>query len=380
MPQRSSQGSGFESGADSDGHGPGGLMKFLVTGGAGFIGSALVRHLLMATEHSVVHVDKLTYAANLDSLAAVSASPRYAFEWIDIADRAAMESVFSRHQPDVVMHLAAESHVDRSIAGPDLFIHTNVVGTATLLEVARQYWQGLQPPRREAFRLLHVSTDEVYGDLELDAAPFTESHPYKPSSPYAASKASSDHLVRAWHRTYGLPVLVSNCSNNYGPCQFPEKLIPLMILNALHGRALPVYGDGQQIRDWLYVEDHVRALLRVVEAGRVGATYNIGGHNERTNLEVVRAVCSLLDELVCERPDQLQSFHELITSVTDRPGHDRRYAVDAKRMAEELGWTPQETFESGLRRTVQWYLANPHWWRRVLDGAYRQTTAERIAS
>ena len=328
-------------------------MTILVTGGAGFIGSAVVRHLIENTQHAVVNVDALTYAGNLESLAAVEGNERYAFEHADIGDAARMAAIFERYQPDAVMHLAAESHVDRSIDGPAAFVQTNIVGTYTLLEAARQYWKGLQataPEKAAAFRFHHVSTDEVYGDLEGPEDLFTEETPYAPSSPYSASKASSDHLVRAWHRTYGLPVLVTNCSNNYGPYHFPEKLIPLMILNALAGKPLPVYGDGQQVRDWLYVEDHARALVKVITEGVVGETYNIGGHNEKANLEVVETLCDLLQDLVpAER-----SYRELITFVQDRPGHDLRYAIDASKIERELGWTPEETFETGLRKTVQW--------------------------
>ncbi|TDO10647.1 MULTISPECIES: dTDP-glucose 4,6-dehydratase [Halomonas] len=350
-------------------------MKFLITGGAGFIGSAVVRYLIAETPHEVVNVDALTYAGNLESLAPVANDPRHLFIHGDIRDAAHMAEVFRAQQPDAVMHLAAESHVDRSIDGPAEFIQTNILGTYVLLEAARHYWNQLQqqaPKRAAAFRFHHVSTDEVYGDLEDPQALFTEQTPYAPSSPYSASKASSDHLVRAWHRTYGLPVLVTNCSNNYGPCHFPEKLIPLMILNALAGKPLPVYGNGQQVRDWLYVEDHVRALLKVLTEGRVGETYNIGGHNEKTNLEVVETLCTLLDERVGTAHLAPGSIHhDLITFVADRPGHDQRYAIDAGKMARELGWRPQETFESGLDKTLQWYLDNREWWQRVQDGRYQ---------
>lgn len=350
-------------------------MKILLTGGAGFIGSALVRHIIADTQSSVVNVDKLTYAGNLASVAPVASSPRYCFEQVDICDRSSLEQVFSQHQPDVVMHLAAESHVDRSIDGPAAFIATNIVGTYTLLEVARRYWNGLDAERKTAFRFHHISTDEVFGDLHGTEDLFTETTPYAPSSPYSASKASSDHLVRAWQRTYGLPVLITNCSNNYGPYHFPEKLIPLMILNALAGKPLPVYGKGNQIRDWLYVEDHARALYKVVTQGKIGETYNIGGHNEKQNIEVVQAICSLLEELAPQKPAGIQYYEDLITYVTDRPGHDLRYAIDSSKIERELGWTPQETFNSGLRKTVQWYLANPSWWQAVLDGSY---TLERL--
>ena len=350
-------------------------MKLLVTGGAGFIGSAVIRHLIERTDDHVVNVDKLTYAGNLESLAAVSDSSRYAFEQVDIVDSAALERIFHQHQPDAVMHLAAESHVDRSIDGPAAFIETNIVGTYTLLEVTRQYWQKLEGNKKANFRFHHISTDEVYGDLpHPDESPdakehlFTESTAYAPSSPYSASKASSDHLVRAWCRTYGLPVLITNCSNNYGPYHFPEKLIPLIILNALEGKPLPVYGKGDQIRDWLYVEDHARALYKVVTEGKVGETYNIGGHNEKHNIEVVHTLCNILQEL---RP-QNKNYRDLITTVKDRPGHDRRYAIDASKIQQELGWVPEETFETGIRKTVQWYLNNLDWCQRVQDGSYQR--------
>ncbi|HHF3106508.1 TPA: dTDP-glucose 4,6-dehydratase [Vibrio diabolicus] len=345
-------------------------MKILVTGGAGFIGSAVVRHIIRDTQDTVINLDKLTYAGNLESLVDVSESERYYFEQVDICDRAELERVFSEHQPDMVMHLAAESHVDRSIDGPAAFIETNVMGTYHLLEAARQYWSNLDEARQSAFRFHHISTDEVYGDLEGTDDLFTETTSYAPSSPYSASKASSDHLVRAWQRTYGLPTLVTNCSNNYGPYHFPEKLIPLMILNALDGKPLPVYGDGMQIRDWLFVEDHARALYKVVNEGEVGETYNIGGHNEKANIEVVKTICALLEELRPDKPAGVESYESLITYVKDRPGHDVRYAIDATKIAQELGWTPEETFESGIRKTVEWYLSNPQWWQRVLDGSY----------
>lgn len=343
---------------------------FLITGGAGFIGSAVVRELVENTQHRVINVDKLTYAGNLESLATVENSERYTFIHADICDASAMQQLFEQHQPDIVMHLAAESHVDRSIDGPAEFIQTNVVGTAVLLEAARAYWKNLQrhnAGKAEAFRFHHISTDEVYGDLEGTDDLFTETTPYAPSSPYSASKASSDHLVRAWQRTYGLPTLVTNCSNNYGPYHFPEKLIPLMILNALAGKPLPVYGDGQQIRDWLYVEDHARALIKVATEGQVGDTYNIGGHNEKANLTVVETLCDLLQELV---PNE-NAYRDQIKFVTDRPGHDVRYAIDASKIERELGWKPEETFETGLRKTVEWYLANEIWWKRVQDGSYQ---------
>lgn len=378
---------------------------FLITGGAGFIGSAVVRELVANTQHHVINVDKLTYAGNLESLTTIQDNERYTFVQADICDAQAMQRLFDEHQPDIVMHLAAESHVDRSIDGPAEFIQTNVVGTAVLLEAARAYWKALQQQntaKAEAFRFHHISTDEVYGDLEGTDDLFTETTPYAPSSPYSASKASSDHLVRAWQRTYGLPTLVTNCSNNYGPYHFPEKLIPLMILNALAGKPLPVYGDGQQIRDWLYVEDHARALIKVATEGQVGETYNIGGHNEQTNLHVVETICHILDELVPLKANEstqnathqsqltthdspltthdspftthhspLTTYKQLITFVTDRPGHDVRYAIDASKIERELGWKPAETFETGLRKTVEWYLANETWWKRVQDGSYQ---------
>ncbi|SHG04698.1 dTDP-glucose 4,6-dehydratase [Vibrio gazogenes] len=345
-------------------------MKILVTGGAGFIGSAVIRHIIKHTTDSVINVDKLTYAGNSESLLSIADSERYYFEQVDICDRAALERVFSKHLPDAVMHLAAESHVDRSIDGPAAFIETNIVGTYTLLEVARKYWMVLTGERRTAFRFHHISTDEVYGDLEGTDKLFTEETSYEPSSPYSASKASSDHLVRAWLRTYGLPTIVTNCSNNYGPYHFPEKLIPLMILNALDGKSLPVYGDGMQIRDWLFVEDHARALYKVVTKGVVGETYNIGGHNEKANIEVVKTICSLLEELVPNKPQGVDHYQDLISYVKDRPGHDVRYAIDASKIERELGWKPEETFESGIRKTVEWYLDNKMWWSRVLDGSY----------
>ena len=347
------------------------MKRILVTGGAGFIGSAVVRHIINHTPDSVVVVDKLTYAGNLTSLAPVAHDERFAFEQVDICDRSELNRVFAQYRPDVVMHLAAESHVDRSIDGPAAFIETNIVGTYTLLEAARAYWYALEEGAKAAFRFHHISTDEVYGDLHSVDDFFTETTPYAPSSPYSASKASSDHLVRAWLRTYGLPTLITNCSNNYGPYHFPEKLIPLTILNALAGKPLPVYGNGQQIRDWLYVDDHARALYLVATQGAIGETYNIGGHNERKNLDVVETICSLLEELVPQKPQGIARYHDLITFVADRPGHDLRYAIDAAKIARELGWTPEETFESGMRKTVQWYLANESWWQQVQDGSYQ---------
>ncbi|WP_265555869.1 dTDP-glucose 4,6-dehydratase [Serratia grimesii] len=345
-------------------------MKIIVTGGAGFIGSAVARHIINDTAGHILVLDSLTYAGNLESLMPIAESDRYSFEQVDICDRQALERVFAAFQPDAVMHLAAESHVDRSIDGPAAFIETNIVGTYTLLDATRQYWQTLDAKRKQAFRFHHISTDEVYGDLQGTEDLFTEATPYAPSSPYSASKAASDHLVRAWLRTYGLPTVVTNCSNNYGPYHFPEKLIPLTILNALEGKPLPVYGNGEQVRDWLYVEDHARALYKVVTEGVVGETYNIGGHNERKNIEVVQTICGLLDELVPNKPGEIEYYADLITFVTDRPGHDMRYAIDAAKIDAELGWKPQETFESGIRKTVEWYLANEAWWGRVKDGSY----------
>lgn len=351
-------------------------MKILVTGGAGFIGSAVIRHIINNTQDAVINVDKLTYAGNLESLADVATSERYAFIQADISDADALKNVFENHQPDVVMHLAAESHVDRSITGPAAFVETNVVGTYILLEAARHYWNGLEADRQARFRFHHISTDEVYGDLphpdecqhtDVPLPLFTESTPYAPSSPYSASKASSDHLVRAWQRTYGLPTIVTNCSNNYGPYHFPEKLIPLVILNAIEGKPLPVYGKGDQIRDWLYVEDHARALYKVVSEGKVGETYNIGGNNEKKNIDVVLLICELLDELV----PKSTSYSKQITYVADRPGHDRRYAIDASKIASELNWQPNESFDTGIRKTVEWYLNHMRWVENIKSGAYQ---------
>ena len=345
-------------------------MKILVTGGAGFIGSAVIRHIIQNTNNQVLNIDKLTYAGNLESLKEIDQHSNYEFKQIDICDTEQITAVIDAFQPHAIMHLAAESHVDRSIDGPAAFIQSNIVGTYTLLEAARKYWMGLNPEAQQNFRFHHISTDEVYGDLEGTTDLFTETTSYAPSSPYSASKASSDHLVRAWHRTYGLPVIVTNCSNNYGPYHFPEKLIPLVILNALDAKPLPVYGNGQQIRDWLFVEDHARALYKVVTEGVVGETYNIGCHNEKQNLEVVKTICKILDELKPQANGQ--TYESLITFVKDRPGHDLRYAIDATKIQNELGWTPTETFETGIRKTVEWYLNNLDWCHRVQDGSYQR--------
>ena len=346
-------------------------MKILVTGGAGFIGSAVIRYIINNTKHQVLNVDKLTYAGNLESLSSVSNSERYQFSQTDICNRSVLDQLFSEFQPDAVMHLAAESHVDRSISGPYAFIETNIIGTYQLLEAARQYWNSLEAPAKENFRFHHISTDEVYGDLEGTTDLFTETTSYSPSSPYSASKASSDHLVRAWNRTYGLPTIVTNCSNNYGPFHFPEKLIPLMILNALQAKPLPVYGNGQQIRDWLFVEDHACALYKIVSEGVVGETYNIGGHNEKANIEVVQCICDLLEELAPTKPEGVAKYEDLITYVKDRPGHDVRYAIDATKIKNELNWVPEESFETGLRKTVEWYLNNSEWVAHVQSGEYQ---------
>lgn len=343
--------------------------NILVTGGAGFIGSAVIRYLINETNSNVLNIDKLTYAGNLESLETVSNNPRYQFLHADICDKSAMTKAFQDFQPNIVMHLAAESHVDRSIDGPMDFIQTNIIGTYNLLEVARNYWQNLTEDKKSRFKFHHISTDEVYGDLEGTDDLFTEETSYSPSSPYSASKASSDHLVRAWYRTYGLPVVVTNCSNNYGPYHFPEKLIPLVILNALDGKPLPVYGDGKQIRDWLYVEDHARALYLVATTAKVGETYNIGGHNEKQNIDVVKTICTILDNIK-PRTDG-QSYIQQITFVKDRPGHDLRYAIDASKIQQELNWQPQETFESGIQKTVEWYLANQDWVNHVKSGEYQ---------
>ncbi|MBE8232825.1 MAG: dTDP-glucose 4,6-dehydratase [Endozoicomonadaceae bacterium] len=347
-------------------------MRVLLTGGAGFIGSSVVRHILSDTNHSVMNVDLLTYAGNLDSIPKeLSSKPNYNFERVDICDYNSLKSVFESYKPDVVMHLAAESHVDRSIEGPDAFINTNLIGTFNMLECSRHYWSSLEDDKKEFFRFHHISTDEVYGDLVGTDDLFTEETSYAPSSPYSASKAGSDHLVRAWGRTYGLPIIVTNCSNNYGPYHFPEKLVPHIILNALHGKPLPVYGDGNQIRDWLFVEDHARALYKVVTEGVVGETYNIGGHNEKKNIDVVNTICELLEELVPSKPQGVAHYKDLITYVKDRPGHDVRYAIDATKIQQKLNWVPAETFETGMRKTVNWYLENRNWWERVLSGDYQ---------
>ncbi|WP_314370858.1 dTDP-glucose 4,6-dehydratase [Acinetobacter modestus] len=345
-------------------------MRIIVTGGAGFIGSSVIRHIIKNTNDEVLNIDKLTYAGNLESLKEIDQNPRYQFQQVDICDALKLEQIFEQFQPDAIMHLAAESHVDRSIDGPSTFIQTNIVGTYTLLEAARKYWQRLDEINKLNFRFHHISTDEVYGDLDGTTDLFTETTPYAPSSPYSASKASSDHLVRAWQRTYGLPTIVTNCSNNYGPYHFPEKLIPLVILNALDSKALPIYGTGNQIRDWLFVEDHARALYQVVTHGTVGETYNIGGHNEKQNIEVVKTICRILDQL---RPqNNAQPYENLITFVKDRPGHDLRYAIDASKIENELGWKPLETFETGIRKTIEWYLNNLEWCRHVQDGSYQR--------
>ena len=345
-------------------------MKFLITGGAGFIGSAVVRHIIKNTNHQVVNIDVLTYAGNLESLTSVSNSDRYFFEHRDICNKDEIAEVFNLHQPDVVMHLAAESHVDKSIDNSNIFIYTNIIGTYNMLDASKAYWSSLENKDKKKFRFHHISTDEVYGDLAGTDNFFTEETAYDPSSPYSASKASADHLVRAWGRTYGLPIIITNCSNNYGPYHFPEKLIPHVILNALHGSPIPVYGDGLQVRDWLYVEDHARALHKVITIGKVGETYNIGGNNEKTNIEVVEAICELLEELSPNKPDGVTIYGDLIKFVQDRPGHDKRYAIDTNKIECDLGWKPEENFDAGLRKTVQWYLDNEQWWKRVLSGDY----------
>lgn len=345
-------------------------MKFLVTGGAGFIGSALIRYLIEETEHSVVNVDKLTYAGNLNSLLSISDNPRYRFEKIDICEKEKIENLIFDYKPDVIMHLAAESHVDRSIDGPDVFINTNIIGTYQLLQASLKYWKEFKKSTEEHFIFHHISTDEVFGDLEHPEDFFTEETPYSPSSPYSATKAASDHLVRAWYRTYGLPTIVTNCSNNYGPFHFPEKLIPLTILSAIKGNKIPIYGTGEQIRDWLFVEDHAKALYMVVKYGTIGSTYNIGGHNEKTNIEVVETICNILEDLGIDKPNNIKNFKDLITFVDERPGHDKRYAIDASKMKNEIGWEPEENFSSGIKKTVLWYLNNPTWWQDILNEKY----------
>ncbi len=343
----------------------------LITGGAGFIGSALVRYLIEETEHTVVNFDKLTYAGNLESLQSVEDSDRYHFLQSDICDRDAIHTALQEYQPNLIMHLAAESHVDRSIDGPGEFIHTNIVGTYELLDAARSYYSLLNSEKQDNFRFHHISTDEVYGDLG-ESGLFTEESPYEPSSPYSASKAASDHLVRAWYRTFKFPVIITNCSNNYGPYQFPEKLIPLVILNALEGKPLPIYGDGKQIRDWLFVEDHAKALFKVANEGNLGETYNIGGFNEKENIEVVKTICTILDQQINDKPNGISKFSELITYVKDRPGHDLRYAIDSSKITKNLGWYPDETFESGIEKTIEWYLENLTWCKNVQDGSYQR--------
>lgn len=346
------------------------MKNILITGGAGFIGSALIRHIINKTHHKVINLDRLTYASNLVSLKKIKKNERYLFKKIDICDRSKVKKIFLKHKPHIVIHLAAETHVDRSIDGPKKFIETNIIGTYKLLEEARNYWSRLKGYRKNNFIFHHVSTDEVYGDLEKNSDPFTEKTSYAPSSPYSATKASSDHLVRAWHRTFNLPTLITNCSNNYGPYQFPEKLIPLIILNALEGKKLPIYGKGDQIRDWLYVEDHARALLHVALNGKVGETYNIGGQNQLKNIEVVKIICNILDELKPSKFKSVSKYEQLISHVRDRPGHDKRYAMDTTKIKKELKWTPDETFTTGIKKTVEWYLSNKKWCNNIKDGTY----------
>ncbi len=348
------------------------IKTIMVTGGAGFIGSAVIRYIINETSYSVVNLDKLTYAGNLESLVSINNSERYSFEQIDICSKKEVLDCLNKHKPDLIMHLAAESHVDKSISGPDDFILTNIIGTFTLLEQTRIYWENLNDKKRESFKFHHISTDEVYGDLEKSNEKFKENTPYNPSSPYSSSKASSDHLVRAWGRTFGLPVVVTNCSNNYGPYQFPEKLIPLVIINALSGKPIPVYGSGKQIRDWLYVEDHAKALLKVALEGRVGETYNIGGNNEKTNMYVIKSICSILNELEPCRFENINKYEELIEFVSDRQGGDFRYAIDASKIHNELNWKPNETFKTGLQKTIEWYISNDIWWKNILNGSYKK--------
>ena len=345
-------------------------MRILVTGGAGFIGSAVIRYIIRKTDFIVINVDKLTYAGNKESLIEVDDSERYIFEKADICDSQELKRIFRSYRPNMIMHLAAESHVDRSIDGPSAFINTNIVGTFNLLEISRSYFHSLQEKKKKLFRFHHVSTDEVYGDLYSSNDFFTEETAYSPSSPYSASKAAADHLVRSWGRTYSLPYVLTNCSNNYGPYHFPEKLIPHVILNAIKGKPIPVYGDGSQIRDWLYVEDHADALFQVITKGKTGETYNIGGHNEKSNLEVVQSICDLLEELNPSKPVGIDRYHDLITFVNDRPGHDKRYAIDASKIKNDLGWVPERSFEEGIRKTVEWYLQNRSWWMNILSGDY----------
>ena len=362
------------------------MKTILITGGAGFIGSAVIRHLIHNTDFNVINIDKLTYAGNLESLKEIDTSKRYIFKKIDICNKKSVLDILNQYRPDILMHLAAESHVDKSIFGPDDFIKTNILGTYSLLESAKAYWNKLEGKKKDNFRFHHVSTDEVYGDLPhpdyivgnvspKDLPLFNESNPYAPSSPYSASKASSDHLVRAWNKTYGIPTIITNCSNNYGPYQFPEKLIPLTILNALNGKPISVYGKGEQIRDWLYVEDHARALVLVATSGKISETYNIGGYNEKRNIDVVNKICSLLEELSHSKPKNIKNYSDLITFTEDRPGHDLRYAIDARKIKEDLGWHPLETFETGLVKTVKWYLENYDWYQNIQDGTYLQNNA-----
>jgi dTDP-glucose 4,6-dehydratase len=346
-------------------------MRILVTGGAGFIGSCMIRYLLNNTDHIVINLDKLTYAGNLDSLVDIQDSTNYYFECMDICNFEDVKKVFAQYSPDIVMHFAAESHVDRSIESPLEFLNTNIIGTYNLLQAGKIFFESIDRESQTRFKFLHISTDEVFGDLDDPSLYFTETSHYAPSSPYSASKASADHLVRAWGRTYNLPILISNCSNNYGPFHFPEKLIPQTIINAMQGKSIPIYGNGQQVRDWLFVEDHIKALYLIATEGKIGNSYNIGGHNEKKNIEVVESICHILDTIVISKPNNIDSFAELIEFVDDRPGHDQRYAIDASKIKSELGWMPEESFKSGLMKTVQWYVNNPIWWGRVLSGEYQ---------